>query len=439
MGSKKAASAPAPPDPVATAQAQAAQNAETARVQAALNREDQYTPWGSLTYSPIGKPAGGPAPMQGTGTQSMQPVATSQPAQQSIWRDEGGGYYRDMNTGKVQQLASPPGAPSSESGVYYGAAPQAASQPMAAQPGQAQPGQAPAGTQEQRWQSTVTLSPAQQRLLDLQNEGQIMYGETAKRQMGAVSDRLAQPLDFSGMGPAPVANEAMRAKSYDAIMARMMPQMDRDRAALEAKLYTQGLNPGSQAWNAQIDDWTRSLTDARLAADQQASNEMARLYGMETDARNRAINELVMQRQIPMNELAAMMSGSQVQAPNFVPSPQTQLQPTDLAGAVYGSYNGQLNAANSANQRAAQQTQGLFGLLGNAAMASAYAWSDRRLKRDARVVGKLPNGLPLYRFRYLWSDAEETGVMADDVRAILPHAVKRMPNGFDAVNYAEIV
>src|SRR5262249_1841460 len=44
-------SAPAAPDPVATAQAQTASNVQTAQTQAALNRVNQYTPYGSLVYS----------------------------------------------------------------------------------------------------------------------------------------------------------------------------------------------------------------------------------------------------------------------------------------------------------------------------------------------------------------------------------------------------
>jgi hypothetical protein len=47
-------SAPKPPDPYATAQAQGAMNADTARVQATLNRGDTYTPFGSVTNRDMG-------------------------------------------------------------------------------------------------------------------------------------------------------------------------------------------------------------------------------------------------------------------------------------------------------------------------------------------------------------------------------------------------
>lgn len=51
---KGGGSAPAAPDPTATANAQAAANAETARVQARLNRVNQTTPFGTQTFNDLG-------------------------------------------------------------------------------------------------------------------------------------------------------------------------------------------------------------------------------------------------------------------------------------------------------------------------------------------------------------------------------------------------
>jgi hypothetical protein len=70
------------------------------------------------------------------------------------------------------------------------------------------------------------------------------------------------------------------------------------------------------------------------------------------------------------------------------------------------------------------------------------AYSDRRLKMDIEPTGeRLENGLPVYRYRYLWDapDARRFGVMADEVRRIVPDAVTTDPtSGFDRVNYAAI-
>jgi len=69
---------------------------------------------------------------------------------------------------------------------------------------------------------------------------------------------------------------------------------------------------------------------------------------------------------------------------------------------------------------------GLMGLFG----------SDRRLKRDIERIGRLRNGLPVYRFRYHWSGRSTIGLMADEVERVHPRAVAAGPGGFKMVNYA---
>ena len=64
--------------------------------------------------------------------------------------------------------------------------------------------------------------------------------------------------------------------------------------------------------------------------------------------------------------------------------------------------------------------------------------SDVRLKRDVVRVGQLPNGLPLYRFRYLWSDMVYVGLMAQDVQRIAPEAVVRGEDGVTRVHYGRL-
>jgi len=51
--------------------------------------------------------------------------------------------------------------------------------------------------------------------------------------------------------------------------------------------------------------------------------------------------------------------------------------------------------------------------------------SDIRLKRDIVLIGRLDDGLGLYRYRYVWSDTVFVGVMAQEVALIHPEAVVR--------------
>ncbi len=64
--------------------------------------------------------------------------------------------------------------------------------------------------------------------------------------------------------------------------------------------------------------------------------------------------------------------------------------------------------------------------------------SDRRLKADIVQVGMLRAGIPLYRFRYLWSNEVHVGVMAQDVLPIVPEAVTSDAAGFMRVDYGRL-
>lgn len=63
--------------------------------------------------------------------------------------------------------------------------------------------------------------------------------------------------------------------------------------------------------------------------------------------------------------------------------------------------------------------------------------SDIRLKRDIRLLTTLPDGMKIYAFKYLWSDASHVGVMAQDLleNPVWRDAVVIRANGFYSVNY----
>lgn len=61
--------------------------------------------------------------------------------------------------------------------------------------------------------------------------------------------------------------------------------------------------------------------------------------------------------------------------------------------------------------------------------------SDIRLKHDIVLLGRLDNGVGLYRFSYNGSDAAYVGVMAQEVQAVMPDAVVRGSDGYLRVYY----
>lgn len=284
--------------------------------------------------------------------------------------------------------------------------------------------------------ATVSLSPEQQRILDLQNQAGEQYGELANQQLGAVSDTLAQPLDYSTLGATPQANEETRQQVYQSILDRNQPRSQQQYDMLQTRLANQGVtDPNSQAYRDAIDEYYRGQNDFGLAAQQAALGQQSQLYNMELAGRNQAINEMLQQRQVPLNELAALTTGAQVQNPQFVSVPQQSVQPVDISGMTYGSAN--LANTQYQNQQSAQaaNNQGLYSLLGTGALAAGMYFSDRRLKRDIKCLGE-HKGLPVYMYRYIWGGPAYIGYMADEVKALYPHAVHN--HGFDAVDYGAI-
>jgi hypothetical protein len=62
-------------------------------------------------------------------------------------------------------------------------------------------------------------------------------------------------------------------------------------------------------------------------------------------------------------------------------------------------------------------------------------FSDRELKRDIEKIGERPDGLGVYKYRYIGQDQERVGVMADEVAALRPDALGPVKHGFATVDY----
>ncbi len=93
------------------------------------------------------------------------------------------------------------------------------------------------------------------------------------------------------------------------------------------------------------------------------------------------------------------------------------------------AYQGQANAAKTSS------TGGMVGSALGILGSVVSLFSDRRLKRNITLLGEWRNGINLYRFSYLGSDAVYEGVMADEVEKVYPAAVSRHENGYQMVAY----
>lgn len=214
-----------------------------------------------------------------------------------------------------------------------------------------------------RYTQTTTLSPEQQRLYDQQTQLGGNVNQLALDQTSRLSGILGRPVDFSGLPQIDVDGTAQgRARVEEALFNRINPQLERDRTALETKLVNQGFQRGTQAWNDALGDYNRQANDARLGITAQGLQEQQGQFGMQTANRSRAMQELLQERNQPINEITALMSGGQVSMPNTPQYQGGQVAPTDVMGSVY-------NSAALQNQQYQQQMAqqnamlgGIFGL-----------------------------------------------------------------------------
>ncbi|MEM7212930.1 MAG: tail fiber domain-containing protein [Pseudomonadota bacterium] len=76
-----------------------------------------------------------------------------------------------------------------------------------------------------------------------------------------------------------------------------------------------------------------------------------------------------------------------------------------------------------------------YSSFGWTSLASASAFSDRRLKTNIRAIGHSKAGVALYEYRYIWDDAPRIGVMADEVPS---QTVTQTASGYSRVDYAQL-
>jgi hypothetical protein len=345
MGKQRA---PAPPDPVATAQAQSAANAEAARVQARMNRGDTFTPFGNVRNVDLGNDRW---------ATYVEPSAT----QREIM---GQGEELDRRTGqfaldalpRVQQIVN---APLNTDGL------------------------AP-------WQSGV---PDRNDMLAFN-----------------LSDRtgdLARTVDTSRFGQADISRDAVER----AIMSRLEPQFARDREALEGRLLSQGFQPGTEAYQRAADELGRARTDARMQAVLAGGQEQSRIFGLglqdasfrnqatgqaadmeaaRAGFRNQAVGQMtnadlarasfgnnarqaqlaerLQLRAQPINEISALFGlGPGMQMPQGIQQAQVGVAAPDYQGLVQSNYQQQVAGVNARNQATAQLMGAALGAAGSAA------------------------------------------------------------------------
>jgi hypothetical protein len=236
-----------------------------------------------------------------------------------------------------------------------------------------------------RYQRTTTLSPDQQKLMGLETQSKYNMGTVGVEQSAKLREHLGQGFDSSQWQPwqtnlqtQPLRQDA-GATDRGAIEKSMMESYNRSAApteqAQEAQLAARGLSPGSQGYGnyqMQRDDnraeaarkaFLTSGDEARRA--QAAYNDVStQRYNMDqglasyyNNLRGGQMQEAFAMRNQPINEVTALMSGSQATIPQFQPFQGSPVQGSNIAQYINDNYKAESAAA-------AQTNAGIFGLAG---------------------------------------------------------------------------
>jgi len=273
---------------------------------------------------------------------------------------------------------------------------------------------------------------------------------------------------------------ADRQRVEESLYGRIDPQLQRDRQALETRLQDQGIRYGSAAYNQAMDDWNRQSTDARLAVTAAGGQEQQRMmdmaakragfqnaaqlqqfqefqqrgmfanqaqsqdyqqaalrgqfanaglaqnfarnqavYGAQNQARTQSLAEQYAQRNQPINEISALMSGSQVKDPSFITTGRENIATTDYAGLVNNAFSQNLQNYQVQSNNANQLIGGLFGAIAGVGKGMA---SDRRIKENIHKIGTIfaPGAVSD-------ADSDEPGRRAAYVRDVDQDEQKKLP------------
>jgi len=199
-----------------------------------------------------------------------------------------------------------------------------------------------------QYESTIELSPEQQQLLQMSQQGDLGTAQLGLDQLGRIRESVSSPFSFGGLPSYGEADQAAaQARAEEALMSRINPQFQRDEEALRTRLINQGIGQGSQAYNTEMERFNQAKNDARMQAVLSGQQYGASDLASALQRRNQGIQEYTTTRNAPLNEYSALTSGTQIQNPQFQSSGGGGIAPVDYAGLVNNQYQAQLGQYNS--------------------------------------------------------------------------------------------
>ncbi len=410
---KSAPSPPPPPDPAATAAAQSTANVDTASAQAAMNYVNQKTPYGSTTFAPTGSyttPSGQTVPTY-TENVSLSPLGQSiLSGQQTIANTVIPGAENLAN--QAVTAAGTPLSFDTYQNKIINSTPYSAPISSVATPGAINP---------QQFNDTATKAIYEQQKSFLDPQW--------TQQQKDLEDQLSR----QGI---PVGSDA-----YNNAMTNFENAKNQAYQSAQDSATSQGAQFGLAQAGLGVQQ-NQNIFGQNLASEQntfgQVSQNEQNIFNLALAGQQQEIAQQQLAQQNPIDLLQRIIGA----APGTPSQPITQPSPVPVSPTdVIGAQGLSTNAAMQKYQADLAAQNAMFGglaSLGGAGILALSLGSDRRLKSDIVLDGKLPNDIPLYRFRYKAGGPVWRGVMADDVERFMPSAVSMGPDGFALVDYGMI-
>jgi hypothetical protein len=215
------------------------------------------------------------------------------------------------------------------------------------------------------WTQTTTMNPQEKAIMEAGQQNQLgVQGKIGEQVAGFDTNQI----NFGG-APAMPEVGGYDQRSIDTIRALQAPQLQRQRAAQEAKMAAMGLGTGSgQAWNTEQqnigDTEGRADMNAILAGIQQGNTA----FGQGMQARQQGVNEITGQESANLGKLQGLMGlGRGAQMPTFQGINQVGMAPTaDIMGAAQNQFGAERDAYNAETASRDKLLGGLMGLGGMA-------------------------------------------------------------------------
>lgn len=326
MGKSKA---PAPPDPRQTSAAQTGTNIGTAIANSQMGMVDQYTPYGTLKYSMKG--GGDPSDIPGIQEITSQLQGSGPTHNPGESMENASGMNAGPTTSTQYQVGDQTFSDRAAAEQYRNNLANEAGGSFYSytDPYTGQTYQIP------QYESRIELNDQQQATLDENQAAQFNLGALANERSDFLRDYLPTT---------EAATDSIDRKLYDLGAKRLDPRFEREQDSLRTRLANQGITAGSEAWQREMDQFGQTKNDAY--------NQLV------LNGRGQAANEVNM----PINQITALLSGSQVQNPNVQMQQPASIPTTDNAGIINNNYQQQMNAWQQKNAQKQSLMGGLFGL-----------------------------------------------------------------------------